>query len=80
MVETHAEMLLLRARRWVAEGRLSPEDVAIYWVDDLGGAGAQLRRIGVSGDGEVEHWPEGVFYEDYEEVLAIRRAVRDRAG
>ena len=27
-------------------------------------------------NGEMETWPDGVFIEDYEEILAIRRAAR----
>ena len=27
----------------------------------------------------METWPDGVFTEDYEEILAIRRAARGRA-
>ena len=31
IVETHSEMVLLRARRWIAEGRLPAENVLVYW-------------------------------------------------
>lgn len=78
IVETHSEMFLLRLRRRVAEGALSPDDVAIYSVDQADDL-ARLHEVTVRADGSVENWPEGVFYEDYEEVLAIRRAGR-RAG
>jgi len=75
LIETHAEMLLLRIRRQIAEGRLRPEQVAIYWVDRTA-EGAEIREVRLHPSGAVENWPEGVFYEDYEEVLAIRRAAR----
>ena len=32
IVETHSAMLLLRARRWIAEGRLQAGDVLVYWI------------------------------------------------
>lgn len=78
VVETHSEMILLRARRWVAEGRLPPEDVLVYWVHAEPQRGSVLEKIRVQRNGEMETWPEGVFIEDYEEILAIRRARRDK--
>lgn len=76
IVETHSEMILLRARRWVAEGRLPAEDVLVYWVHAEPGHGSTLEKIRIRENGEMETWPEGVFIEDYEEILAIRRAAR----
>lgn len=79
VIETHSEVLLLRIRRRVAQGRLDPEDVAIYWVyrdEEIGSAA--LRPVKITPDGEVTDWPEGVFLEDYEEVVAIRQAARQR--
>ena len=78
VVETHSEMLLLRARRWVAERRLPSEDVLIYWVQTEPGIGSTLRKIRINDNGELAEWPDGVFIEDYEEILAIRRAARTR--
>jgi hypothetical protein len=81
VVETHSEVLLLRLRRKVAEGALSAKDLAIYWIDrdeDLGSA--LVRRIEITAGGEVLNWPDGVFQESYEEVMAIRRAARTRGA
>ncbi len=77
IVETHSEMLLLRARRWVAEGRIPAEDVRIYWIDDEGEKGTHAKHIPISTTGQMTGWPENVFYEDYEEILAIQRAARE---
>ena len=74
VVETHSEMVLLRARRWVAEGRLPADSVLIYWVHTEPGSGSGLRKISINDKGELDGWPDGVFIEDYEEILAIRRA------
>ena len=76
IVETHSEMILLRARRWVAEGRLPAEHVLVYWVHAEPGHGSTLEKIRIREDGEMEKWPEGVFTENYEEILAILRAAR----
>ena len=78
IVETHSEMILLRARRWVAEGRLPAEHVLVYWVHTEPVHGSLLEKIGIRDNGEMETWPDGVFIEDYEEILAIRRAARGR--
>ena len=76
IVETHSEMVLLRARRWVAEGRLPAENVLVYWIHADAERGSVLEKIGIRENGEMETWPDGVFIEDYEEILAIRRAAR----
>ena len=76
IVETHSEMLLLRARRWIAEGRLPPTDVLVYWVDVEPNRGSVVRQIRINEQGDLDDWPDGVFIEDYEEFLAIRRANR----
>ena len=78
VVETHSEMVLLRARRWVAEGRLPADEVVIYWVQAEPGSGSVLRKIRIDEKGQLDHWPDGVFIEDYEEIMAIRRAARPR--
>ena len=76
IVETHSEMILLRARRWIAEGKLAAPDVLVYWVHTEPGHGSLVEKIGIRANGEMETWPDGVFIEDYEEILAIRRAAR----
>ena len=78
IIETHSEMVLLRARRWIAEGRLPAGNVLVYWVYVEPGRGSVIRRIEIDENGEMSSWPDGVFIEDYEEVLAIRRAARKK--
>ena len=78
IVETHSEMILLRVRRWVAEGRLPAGDMLVYWVHTDPERGSMLQKIGVRETGEMETWPDGVFIENYDEVLSIRRAARDK--
>ena len=79
IVETHSEMILLRARHWVAEGRLPAGQVLVYWVHAEPGRGSLLEKIGMRDNGEMETWPDGAFTEGYEEILAIRRAARGNA-
>ncbi len=76
VVETHSEMLLLRTRRWIAEGRIPAGHVLVYWIHAEHARGSLVEKIAIREDGEMEKWPHGVFIEDYEEILAIRRAAR----
>ena len=78
IVETHSEMVLLRARRRVAEGRLPAGHVLVYWIHAEPGHGTLLKKIGIRENGDMETWPDGVFTEDYEEIMAIRRAARGK--
>ncbi|MFE0459850.1 DUF3696 domain-containing protein [Kitasatospora sp. NPDC058965] len=77
LVETHSENFLLRLRRRVAERKLAPGDVKIYFVEQVEGA-ATLRRIEVDALGNLDYWPRGVFAEDFEEVRALADAQANR--
>lgn len=75
LIETHSETFVLRVRRRVAEGLLSPEQVAMYWVDDDEDT-TQVRRLHLDNLGYVEGWPEGWFDTAVLEVNAIGRAMK----
>ncbi|MCJ0874691.1 DUF3696 domain-containing protein [Streptomyces sp. AP-93] len=77
LVETHSENFLLRLRRRVAEQKLRPEDVKIYFVEQVEGS-ATLRKIEVDALGNLDYWPRGVFAEDFEEVRALADAQANR--
>jgi hypothetical protein len=77
LVETHAEPILLRVQRRVAEGVLPPNRVALYFIDVTPG-GSWVRPISLRPNGEVDWWPNGVFEEDFQEVAAMSRAQRRR--
>ena len=78
VIETHSPMVLLRARRWIAEGRLPPEHVVIYWIRTEPPRRSIQRQIRIDRNGDVDGWPVGVFVEDYEEIMAILRATRPK--
>jgi predicted ATPase len=77
LIETHSETFLLRLRRRIAERRLDPEMLALYFVDSTGET-ATVRRINVDELGRVDYWPQGIFTEDFEEVRAMAEAQGDR--
>jgi hypothetical protein len=78
LIETHAENFILRIRRRIAEKVISPDDVAIYWINDDLSAVPRVKPIGLDAMGGIDFWPRGVFAEDLEEVQAIRRAQKER--
>ncbi|WP_422771852.1 DUF3696 domain-containing protein [Plantactinospora sp. WMMC1484] len=73
LIETHSETFLLRLRRRIAEGKVDPDTVAVYFVEQADGS-AQARRITIDADGNLDYWPTGVFSEDYAETRALARA------
>lgn len=78
LIETHSETFLLRLRRRIAERQVSPDSVAVYFVDNTGGS-ASARRINIDADGNLDYWPEGVFSEDYDETREILKAQFEKA-
>ena len=72
-IETHSDNLVLRVARHVAQGDLSPEDVAIFWVDDVGDDRVTPIRITENGGFDPE-WPHGFFPQRHDESLALARA------
>jgi len=78
IIETHSETFILRIRRLIAEGKLDSKDVGIYGLDDEGDTGSRLKAIHLREDGNVKNWPKGIFSEHFKEVMAMRRAQRQR--
>jgi predicted ATPase len=73
IVETHSEHMLLRLRRRIAEGRISPDRVAILYVERKRD-GSVVRSLDLDDRGLFEDWPEGFFDERYQESLKIAEA------
>lgn len=80
LIETHSDAFVLRVRRAVAEGSLSPKDVRIYFVDESSDErpGSIPKPIALNEDATPDWWPQGVFAEPEEEYFAIRRALERR--
>lgn len=80
LIETHSQNFVLRLRRLVAQGILKPDDLALYFVDfDEETGTSNLQPIKVDESGEVDFWPENIFNESLDEVLAIRRAQKNKS-
>jgi len=74
IVETHSEHLLIRMQRLVAEGKVTPDQVAIYSFEK-GPEGPTLRAMSIRRDGALENAPDGFFSEDYQELVEMQRSV-----
>ena len=74
-VETHSEHLLLRLQSHVASGKLSPDDVNVFYVySDRKGRKKICHRIPLGKDGFfAEKWPKGFFPETLEEAKRIAK-------
>lgn len=60
VIESHSEHFLNRLLRRVAEEKLKPEEIAIYFADSHKD-GARLDPIRVNDFGEIENWPQNFF-------------------
>ncbi|MDI1366454.1 MAG: AAA family ATPase [bacterium] len=71
LVETHSENFLLALQVALLEGKLTRDQLLVYWVES-GADGAQLRRIEFDDAGYASAgWPEGVFREALEQARRI---------
>ena len=78
LIETHSEHMLIRLRRYIVEGIIRPNDIAIYYTEKQGTDGSiTVKHLQIAPDGRIFNWPEGFFEEDYKEALALRKAVRN---
>jgi predicted ATPase len=74
-VETHSEHLLLRLLSYVAEGKLTPDDINVFYVyakKDTHKKCVKLMSIGNDGIFK-EKWPEGFFPERLREAKRLAR-------
>lgn len=76
LIESHSENLLLFIQLAVVRGQLSPEDVALCWIEAAADGPATVRTITLDRYGKPDYWPPGVFSEDVamaRELLLARR-------
>jgi hypothetical protein len=75
VLETHSEHVLLTVQKLILEG-LPPEQVALYWVEQLADARTVARRVEIGADGTFgPGWPPGVFDDSLslaEEIMRLQ--------
>ncbi len=77
VVESHSEHFLLRLQRRIAEGAVSPEDVAVYFANRTE-RGLDLEALRLNAYGEIENWPDNFFGDDMGELAARTNAAIKR--
>lgn len=75
LIETHSFNLILRLRALIASGRISSDQVALYYVDyDSDEKSSNVKGVSIDENGDVDGWPSGVFEETFDEVVNIRKS------
>lgn len=69
IVETHSEHFLTRLQRRVAEGHITADEVAVYFVKH-GADCAELEELRLNMFGEIENWPENFFGDEMGDIAA----------
>lgn len=77
VVESHSEHFLLRLQRRIAEGAVSPDDVAVYFANHTE-RGLDLEALRLNAYGEIENWPDNFFGDDMGELAARTSAAIKR--
>ncbi|HEX5152626.1 MAG TPA: DUF3696 domain-containing protein [Parafilimonas sp.] len=72
IVETHSEHLLLRLRTLIAKKEISPDLVAVYFIEKKEGY-SQIRAIPIDENGRIasEEWPKDFFEDTLRETLQL---------
>jgi predicted ATPase len=77
IVESHSEHFLNRLQRRIAEGEITPKDVAIYFCKRVGSA-TVLEPLEVNMYGDIENWPENFFGNEMADLTARTVAAMNR--
>ena len=73
IVESHSEHLLLRLQRRVAEGKVSNEELKLYFCDLVEGT-SRLAPLSVDMFGNIDNWPEHFMGDAFGETYAAEKA------
>lgn len=77
IVESHSEHFLNRLQRRVAEGSVSPDDIAVYFCRRAGAA-TELEPLRLNMFGEIENWPENFFGDEMADIAGRTLAAMQR--
>ncbi len=74
IIETHSENLIIRLLTEIAKKKLSPSDIAFYYVQPSPEI-HEIIKIPVNEKGEfLTEWPKGFFEEGYNESIKLTKA------
>lgn len=77
LIESHSEHFLQRLQRRIAEGKLKPKDVALYFCEP-GREGSTLRELAIDVYGEIANWPDDFFGDPMTDLSARMEAAVER--
>ena len=77
IIESHSEHFLNRLQRRVAEQKVGPEDVAVYFARRAAGA-TELEPLRLNSYGDIENWPENFFGNEMADLTARTLAAAER--
>ena len=77
IIESHSEHFLNRLQRRIAEGEITPDEVAIYFCKRVGGA-TELEPLRINLCGDIENWPENFFGDEMADLTARTVAAMSR--
>jgi hypothetical protein len=77
LIESHSEHLLRRIQRRIAEGRLKPEEAALYFCSP-GPEGSRIEELKLDEDGNIINWPENFFGDEMGDLAAMTEAAMKR--
>ncbi|WP_329729590.1 AAA family ATPase [Archangium sp.] len=80
LIETHSENFLQGIQLAIVQGRLDPERVGVYWVQQLDDGSSTVDLITFNDKGQPSRWPPGVFAEDTELARRILKERRAKEG
>lgn len=75
--ESHSEHLLKRLQRRIAEQKISPDAMALYFSESENG-GSKLTSLEVDLFGNIKNWPKDFFGDQFGEIAAITKAAVER--
>lgn len=77
IVESHSEHFLNRLQLRVAQGKVAPEDVAVYFCRRAESA-TELEPLRLNMFGEIENWPENFFGDEMADIAGRTLAAMQR--
>ena len=77
IIESHSEHFLNRLQRRIAEEKVAPSDVAVYFARRVAGA-TKLEPLQLNLYGEIENWPENFFGDEMADLTARTIAAAER--
>jgi predicted ATPase len=77
IIESHSEHFLRRLQRRIAEEKISPEEVAIYFCEATP-TGSVLKPLEIDEYGNINNWPANFFGDDTGDLVAMTEAAMKR--